>query len=680
MLKPLLIEIGVEELPAVPLLKELSEIEKKWSVILEKNGLLGQFEFYYTPRRLVLWHREFKTQQEDKIEEFFGAPVEMAIKEGVATPAALGFAKKCGVEFSELGRGQKGGKEVLYFSRTLKGKPSGEILGEMIDQWIKSLSFGKSMRWGSNQESFIRPIRWINVMMGEQAVDVELFGVASEATTQVHRISHFEAKVVDSIHHYFDLLKEGSVTLFPQERREHILASFAKLEKQQGITIEVDVDLLDEVVAITEHPTPLIGSFDAAFLELPPEVIITSMKEHQRYFPVFKDGKLINAFCVVSNALCDDFSKVIEGNERVLRPRLSDALFFYRNDLKKGLVTKGLEKIVFMNGLGTLAEKITREKIVAGVLHDLVGISMNIDKTALMRAMDLAKADLMSEMVYEFTELQGLMGYYYALALGESNDVAIAIKEQYLPNGEDSALPSTPLSAIVAMSLKLDTLIGMFSIGEIPTGSRDPFALRRAVNGLIKIAVEHQIPLNFSTLIDKLASHYPIGKEYKKNIETFIIERLGGAYVGVNPSIIQAVVAKDTAVELDVLALDRKIRAVNGIASSDTFIEAFSTFKRVSNILKDDVMSNVFVVDPALLHEDAERHLYEAAFLVIKDQHTTLEERLDALFGLKDLLNSFFDKVMVNADDLQVRANRKALVGMIYQEIYAIADIKNITL
>lgn len=680
MLKPLLIEIGVEELPAVPLLKELSEIEKKWSTILEKNGLLGHFEFYYTPRRLVLWHHEFKTQQEDKVEEFFGAPVEMAIKEGVPTPAALGFAKKCGVEFSELGRGEKGGKAVLYFSRTVEGKPSSEILGEMIDQWIKSLSFGKSMRWGSNQESFIRPIRWVNVMMGAQVIDIELFGVASKAATHVHRISHFEAKTVNSIHHYFDLLKEGSVTLFPQERREHILESFAKLEKEQGITIEVDEDLLDEVVAITEHPTPLIGSFDVAFLELPPEVIITSMKEHQRYFPVFKDGKLINAFCVVSNALCEDFSKVIEGNERVLRPRLSDALFFYRNDLKKGLVTAGLEKIVFMNGLGTLAQKIQREKIVAGVLYDLVGTSMNIDKTALMRAMDLAKADLMSEMVYEFTELQGLMGYYYALALGESNDVAIAIKEQYLPNGEESALPSTPLSAIVAMSLKLDTLIGMFSIGEIPTGSRDPFALRRAVNGLIKIAVEHNIPLNFSTLIDKLVPHYPTGKEYKKNIETFIIERLGGAYVGVNPSIIQSVVSKGLAVELDVLELDRKIRAVNTIASSDSFVNAFSTFKRVSNILKDETMEKAFSVNESLFDADAERELYRLASSVVSSSYASLEERLDALFALKTPLDSFFDNVMVNAEDLNVRANRKALVGMIYQEIYAIADIKNITL
>lgn len=678
MLKPLLIEIGVEELPAVPLLKELAEIEKKWLSVLEKNALLGEFEFYYTPRRLVLWHREFKTRQDNRVEEFFGAPVEIAIKDGVPTPAALGFAKKCGVEFDQLSRAEKGGKEVLYYSRNIEGQSSKAILGEMIEQWIKSLSFGKSMRWGSNHESFIRPIRWVNVTLGEELVDVELFGVRSASETYVHRISHFEAKKVDSIHHYFDVLKAGSVDLYPQSRRESILAHFAALEREHGITIEIDEDLLDEVVAITEHPTPLLGKFDENFLELPPEVIITSMKEHQRYFPVFKEGKLINAFVVVSNALTDDFSKVIEGNERVLRPRLSDALFFYRNDLKKGLSTEGLEKVVFMNGLGTLAEKIEREKVVASTIANLIYDNINPD--SLDRAMSLAKADLMSEMVYEFTELQGLMGYYYALALGESADVATAIKEQYLPTGEESALPSTMLSAIVAMSMKVDTLIGMFSIGEIPTGSRDPFALRRAVNGIIKIAVAHQIPLNFSTLIDQLSSLYPQGKEYKKNIETFVIERLGGAYVGINPSIIQAVVAKDDTIELDVLDIDRKIRAVASIASSDSFIEAFSTFKRVSNILKDEAMDKGFSVNESLFENDAERNLYTTATSAISASYETLEERLDALFALKAPLDTFFDNVMVNAEDLAVRANRKALVGMIYAEIYSIADIKNITL
>lgn len=682
MLKPLLIEIGVEELPAVPLLKELNEIEKKWAAVLEKNALMGEFEFYYTPRRLVLWHREFKTAQDDRTEEFFGAPVEIAFKDGVPTPAALGFAKKCGVEFDQLSRAEKGGKEVLYYARTLQGRPSAQILGSMIETWIKSLSFGKSMRWGSNTESFIRPIRWLNVMLGEEQVEAELFGVRSAPFTHVHRISHFEPKPVASIQSYFDILKSGSVLLFPEERRKRILDQFAQLEKMHGISIEVDADLLDEVVAITEYPTPLVGKFDENFLELPPEVIITSMKEHQRYFPVFKDGKLINAFVVVSNALTEDFSKVVEGNERVLRPRLSDALFFYRNDLKKGLSTAGLEKVVFMNGLGTLADKIEREKkIVSELAQTCSAHGVAVYETSLVRAVEFAKADLMSEMVYEFTELQGLMGSYYYRSLypNDNAEIADAIKEQYRFSGEEI---TTPLSAVVNIAMKLDTLIGMFSIGEIPTGSRDPFALRRAVNGIIAIALKYAVPLNIGEFIRRpsVAQLYPANTDYIKNIEAFVVERLPGAYPDINPSIIHSVVSKEGSVNLDIIDIDRKIRAVASIASSDSFVDAFSTFKRVSNILKDEAMDKAFSVDAALFENDAERALYTAASSVIAADYTSVEERLDALFGLKAPLDLFFDNVMVNAEDLNVRANRKALVGMIYREIYAIADIKNITL
>ncbi len=674
MVEPLLIEIGVEELPAVPLLKELPEIEKKWATILEKNGLLCEFEFYYTPRRLVVWHREFKTSQEDSVEEFFGAPVEMAIKEGLPTPAALGFAKKCGVPFEELSRGTKGGKEVLYYAKNLQGKPSAQLLHGMIEQWIKSLNFGKSMRWGSNTESFIRPIRWLNVMLGEKCVEATLFGVASHSSTYVHRISHFYAKPIESIHHYFEVLKQGSVSLFPQERRDMILKAFATLEENHGITIEVDEDLLAEVVAITEHPTPLLGNFDDHFLELPPEVIITSMKEHQRYFPVFKEGKLTNAFVVVSNALSENFSHVIEGNERVLRPRLSDALFFYRNDLKKGLSTAGLEKVVFMNGLGTVAEKIQREKIVAQKLlaqSKAYGLFTDDEtiKGDLERAMGLAKADLMSEMVYEFTELQGIMGYYYALALGENDRVAQAIKEQYHFTGEPI---SSPLSAIVNMAMKLDTLIGMFSIGEIPTGSRDPFALRRAVNGIMSIALKHAIPLNFSTFIPSVKGLYGTDRDYLSTLETFITERLAGVYPEVNPSIIQAVVNRESPF-LDVLALDSKIQKVDEMAKSDDAKASFSLIKRLANILKEEYVDG----DPdAERFNDHERALYAKFSLIIEQ----FGDNLETLFDIKTALDAFFVNVMVNDENVDIRANRKKLLNTIYQKFALYADFKQITL
>ncbi len=670
MTKPLLIEIGVEELPAVPLLKELPEIEKKWALLLEKNGLMCEFEFYYTPRRLVLWHREFKVQQDDRMEEFFGAPVEMAIKDGIPTPAALGFAKKCGVGFNELGSNEKNGKEVLYYSRTIAGQESAGLLNDMINQWIKSLNFGKSMRWGSNLESFIRPIRWVNVMLGEKQVEVELFGVVSHPSTYVHRISCFEATPVNSLHGYFDILKNGSVTLFPQERRVTILAAFSALEKEHGVSIEVDEDLLDEVVAITEHPTALLGKFDESFLALPPEVIITSMKEHQRYFPVFKDGKLINAFVVVSNALADDFTQVVEGNQRVLRPRLSDGLFFYHNDLKKGLTTQGLEKVVFMNGLGTVAQKIEREIEIAKSL----ALSMEIDLTMLHKAVSLAKADLMSEMVYEFTELQGLMGSYYFQALYPHEDMVIAqaIKEQYKFSGDDI---SSPLSAVVNIAMKLDTLIGMFSIGEIPTGSRDPFALRRAVNGIVSIVLKHKIPLDISEFInrDNIKLLYPQDKEYANNIEAFVIERLSGFYPDVNPSIIAAVVNREEGRFLDILALDDKISKVDEMAKSSDAKESFSLIKRLANILKDGY--EVGLPDEKLFGS-YERILYDKHFQIINDLGMSLEVQ----FEIKKSLDDFFTNVMVNDDNLEIRTNRKKLLAMIYEQFNKFADFKQITL
>jgi len=671
MLKPLLIEIGVEELPAVPLLKELKNIEKKYTDILEKNSLLCEFEFYYTPRRLVLWHREFQTSQPDSVEEFFGAPLAVAYKDGEPTPAANGFAKKCGVSLDELSTATKGGKEVLYYKKDIKGQDSKLLLSEIINEWIKSLEFGKSMRWGSSSEKFIRPIRWVNVMLGDELVDVELYGVKSTKSTFVHRISNFNSISVDGAKDYFDTLKDGGVTLYQEQRRENILNNFSSLEKDNGVKIEVDSELLDEVVAITENPTALLGSFDEEFLTLPPEVIITSMKEHQRYFPVFKDGKLINKFCVVSNALTDDFSYVIEGNETVLRPRLADGLFFYNNDLKNGLSTKGLEKVAFFKGLGTVADKIEREVKIANKLFDTYNIDASKDD--LNKAVKLAKADLMSEMVYEFTELQGLMGGYYAEAAGENETVVTAIKEQYLPDGEDSELPSTPLSAIVAMSLKLDTLLALFSINQIPTGSRDPFALRRAVNGLIRITKEHNLEFDIVKTLNDLASEYE--NIDMKKLENFFLERVR-QYFKVNPSIIEAVLSTG---ERELLNIAKKIEALNNIANSESFSESFSTFKRVANITKDIDLSADLSVDSKLFEEVAETNLYDAYSKVISSNYESYEEELDALLGLKPYLDKFFEDVMVNAEDEAVKNNRKSLVTSIYKSILNIADIKEVS-
>ncbi len=672
MLKPLLIEIGVEELPAIPLLKELQNIEKKYLEILEEYKLISEFEFYYTPRRLVIYHREFATKQADSVEEFFGAPLAVAYKDGVPTKAAEGFARKCGVSLDELSTSVKNSKEVLYYKKDVAGKPSSELLPEIVNRWLKSLDFGKSMRWGSLQESFIRPIRWVNTQLGDELVPMHIYGVDSAKKTFVHRIANFDALDVDNIKSYFDTLKNGGVTLFQDMRALKITNDIQNIEKEQGVSVEIDEDLFEEVVAITENPTALLGSFDEKFLELPPEVIITSMKEHQRYFPVFKDGKLVNKFVVVSNALTDDFSEVIAGNERVLRPRLADGLFFWENDLKNGLSIEGLEKITFFKGLGSVADKIEREKHIALALFEKFDIDAK--KEDLERAVTLAKADLMSEMVYEFTELQGIMGYYYALKAGESKDVALAIKEQYLPEGEESPLPSTPLSAIVAMSLKLDTLLALFSINQIPTGSRDPFALRRAVNGLVRIVNAFGFRFDINKDLKELAQNYE-GIDFEK-LENFILERIK-RYYKVNPSIIEAVLASG---ERELLALGQKIEILDNLANSEGFDDVTSTFKRVANITKDMDLSSELRVDETLLQENAEKALYKRYQEVINTQHASLEEELDALLGLKPELDAFFEAVMVNAEDEALKNNRKALVASIYKSILKFADIKEVSI
>jgi glycyl-tRNA synthetase beta chain len=681
MTQPLLIEIGVEELPAIPLLKIVSRIEKSWGAILSEYKLDNDFRFIYTPRRLVLKHEAMPVQQEDSIAELFGPPVQAAFKDGEPTKAAEGFARKCGVPLEEVGRSEKNGKEVLYFKKEEKGAQSASLLQEMIEKWIASMAFGKMMRWGSRSDEFIRPVRWLQVRMGEALVPVELFGVHSDTKTYLHRMVNYEAVEVPTIDAYESVLAEGAVMLEPQKREAVILEQFDALESEHNIVIERDDALLAEVVAITENPKALVGTFDELFLELPPEVIMTSMKEHQRYFPVFERGKIANKFVVVSNAYTEDYSKVVAGNERVLKPRLADGLFFYRNDLKNGLRTDGLEKVQFIDGLGSLADKIERERHIAirllALYMDRVEAATGKDSATLEKAMDraitLAKADLMSEMVYEFTELQGLMGYYYAKALGEDELVYTAIKEQYMPVGEGAELPGTVFSSIVAMSIKLDTLFGLFSVGKIPTGSKDPFALRRAVNGIVRIVTTFDLPFNIEDMITLLKGEYTAFDT--QLLSDFIIERINKS-LDANPSVIAAVLASG---ERDINEIAKKVAALNEIVSSDEFKEQFTTFKRVANISKDVDLEGDLSIDVSLFREDAEVSLYNAYEKVLNGEYPDYKTRLEALFGLKRELDAYFDDVLVNAEDEDLKRNRLHMIASIYKTFRDIADIKEIT-
>ncbi len=683
MIKPLLIEIGVEELPAIPFLKELPNIETLWMSILEKNALECAFEFYYTPRRLVLWHTEFPTAQSAREEEFFGAPLSVALKEGEPTAAALGFAKKCGVDFSEITTTLKDVKEVLYYKKMLEGAAAKALIPEMIAEFLKGLNFGKSMRWGFLEESFIRPIRWFGCMLGDEHVPFSLFGVESTTFSYPHRSVSYEPFAYMFAGDYFERLANRGVILYPNKRRELILEQFKAIEALEGVHIEIDEDLLAEVVAITEYPKALIGSFEERFLRLPPEVIITSMKENQRYFPVFKNGLLSNHFIVVSNAISDDYALIVKGNEKVLRARLSDALFFFDNDLKNGLSFEGLKDVVYLDGLGSIFDKEFREKNIASYLSKNYMPRLQSEnpsfessklETLMSRAILLSKCDLLSEMVYEFTELQGLMGYYYATAMKEEGIVCLAIKEHYLPKSEESELPSSLFSSIVALSYKLDSLMALFSIDKIPTGTKDPYALRRAVNGIIKIVLEQRLSFDIKRDLSALSVHY---KAFDLGVlETFFLERLY-QFFNVNPSIVKAVINSG---ERDIVILSDKVNALASIVASVGFKEMFSTFKRVANIIKSLDASETVIVNEALFDSPFEKELFEAFTKVTQVSYASFEENLDALFALKPYIDGFFDNVMVNTEDLHVRLNRQNLIVSIYTAFKSIADIKEISI
>ncbi|VAY86856.1 Glycyl-tRNA synthetase beta chain [hydrothermal vent metagenome] len=677
MIKPLLIEIAVEELPAIPFLKELPNIEKKWENILESNSLLCDFNFYYTPRRLVFWHREFKIAQDNKTVEMFGAPIKIAFENGnfsgKPTGAAIGFARKCGVSVDELDRIDQGRGEVLYFKSEVKGNKSRDLLNKMVNTLISSLNFDRHMKWGNRKDSFIRPVRGLSIVLGEELIDGELYGMRSTMTSFPHRMVSYEPFKFDFAGDYFCKLDNNGVILYQDERRKIILDQMKVIQRNKNITIDIDNNLLDEIVAITEYPTVLLGEFDEEFLNLPKEVIISSMKEHQRYFAVYENDKITNKFIVVSNAKTDDFSHIIAGNEKVLKPRLSDSMFFYKNDIKNGLSNKGLENITFVNGLGSVYEKCKREVKIALYLAKLFNID---DKQELLKkTIMMSKADLLTDMVYEFTNLQGLMGYYYAKINGEDQLLCTALKEQYLPDSESSLLPSNTFSCIVAISNKLDSIMGLFSVNMIPTGSRDPFGLRRASAGIFKICIEHNLHLDLGGAIDNSIDNYSNLK--KDKVLEFMFERLYQLYNDINPSVIKSVIRSG---ETDLLRLSLKIKALNLIVLSSDFKELSHTFKRVSNIIKDIDTSLTLDVNTTLFEDNSEKVLYTKLTNITNKAYATYDEKLDALITLKPQLDDFFENVFVNHENKNIKMNRKNIIGKVYQSFKTIADIKEITI
>lgn len=673
MKKDLLVEILCEELPAIPFLKEEPHILAKWNKVASKFALEASFEFFYTPRRLVLLSRDFPVAQEEVEVEFFGPPLELAyiqgdIKQGLSR-AGEGFLKKCNT--TQVQSRIKDGREVMYFSQKIAGKRSENLLGEMITEWLESLHFGKSMRWGAVSMPFIRPIRNIVVFFDKKALDLEVWGLRISSQTFLHRDCGFEPKEIRSLDHYRDVLKQGGVILDPKERRSKILQEVAEIENRHNIKVELDSELLSEVVAITEHPSVLLGRFESKFLTLPKEIIITSMKENQRYFAVYKGDELDCGFVVVVNSTHQDTQLMLEGNEKVLKARLSDAMFFYRNDLKKPLASYDLSNIVFVEGLGSMQDKVQREKQIA--LYLLRG-EENQD---LLEAISIAKSDLLSEVVGEFPSLEGIMGSYYVMHEAKegiphrSDRIACAIREQYFHGGDHA--PSSLFSAYVALSFRLDTLLSLFALGKIPSGSKDPYALRRAGNAVLRILQIHPIALSQEDLY-RLSAIYPtsLDLDVADKLWGFLLERMEGV-LRINASILRSVIKGG---EKDLGKLMQKSLALHELFDQTDKEAMMVTFKRVANITKDAQRQEI---NSELFETPQEHELYRRLEAIKAQGIIEIKSYLRSLFDLRDVLDAFFESVMVNVEEKAVRDNRKALVYEMYLMFLEIGDIKEIS-
>ena len=676
----LFIEIGTEELPAIPFLKELPNILDKFYAALSAQQISGQCRFDYTPRRLVV-RGQIDARQQDGIEEFFGPPVSVAYQNGAPSKAFDGFLKRTGASKEEVRTTQKDGKEVLYYQKHTKGQETRAIIADIVRDFVQRLHFGKTMRWGTLSESFIRPVRTLCVMLDDALIDMDLFGIKSAKQTFIHRALGFEPRGFETQAAYENLLEQNGVILDSEARKQRILRQIEMIEAKEGIRVGLDSELLSEIVAITEYPTALLGHFDAHFLTIPQEMIITSMKENQRYFPLFKGENLYNGFVVVSNAFKGDDSLIVKGNERVLRARLSDALFFYQNDLRTGFMPQALENVRFVEGLGSMADKVRRESAIAlslGALYmqklqELTGKDTSTIEGLLRQAAQFTKADLVSESVFEFTELQGIIGGSMAAHAGHDALVVGAIADQYLPKSQEDALPRNLFAAIFALAYRLDNLLALFSIGKIPSGSKDPFSLRRAANGIIRIVLAFGLEFDVHERLQQFAPHYAAFDTAK--LTQFILERLG-AFYDVNASLITAVLASG---ERDLCAIDKRLVAL-GEAKQDELGALGAIFKRVANITQGLSLDNLPEIRTEILNASEELELYHAFEALKARKYASLTEELHALLALREILDRYFDKVLVNAPDVALRDNRKALLARIYKEFLKIADFKEISI
>ena len=683
-----LVEIGTEELPPKALKSLMVAFGQNMEEGLSRERLPHEgLSTYASPRRLAVLARNLASSQDDRQFEQKGPPVSVSFDaDGDPTPAARAFAAKCGVAVEALGRAKSGKGEWLAFQSVEAGRSAAELLPAIVARALDGLPVPRRMRWGAVEHEFARPVHWVLMLHGRNVVDGSVLGIKAGGSTRGHRFLAPGERVVERPADYLGVLESAFVLADFDRRREQIVNGVAQVAATSGGAAIGSDSLYDEVAALTEWPVPLIGRFDAAFLALPREVIIATLSSHQRYFAVEgSDGKLMAAFVTVANLVSEDPDRVRDGNERVVRPRLADAVFFWEQDRKLSLEARlpALDDIVYQKGLGSLGDKSRR---VAG-LSVLIAEQLGADPEPVLRAATLAKCDLLTGMVSEFPELQGVMGRYYALACGEPPSVASAIGEQYLPRFSGDVLPETPAGRILALAEKLDTVAGIFSLGMKPTGNRDPFGLRRAALGVVRIIVERNLELDLTVLIEKACELQQPQIEratLQSELYDFLLDRMRSYYtdqLALAPEVFEAVRAKRPVSLAD---FDARVKAVSAFLQLEAAASLAASNKRIANILRQANYEEYRAVDESSLQEDAEKKLNAAVTAAQASVAPLLEQReyskvLTALAGLRPAVDAFFDKVMVMTDDAALRQNRLALLAALRTLFLDIADISRLS-
>ncbi len=674
-----LVELGTEELPP----KALAKLAEAFCAGIEKGlkdaGLdFAKAQAYAAPRRLAVLVDQLATQQPDRSINLDGPPLQAAFDaEGEPTQAALGFARKCGVDLAEIDR--SGPK--LKFSRTIEGQPAAQLLPGIVEASLNDLPIPKRMRWAARKEEFVRPTQWLVMLFGEQVIDCEILAQRAGRESRGHRF-HSPGQVhISKPSSYLEDLRGAHVIADFAERRELIAKRVEQLAGEQNGTAIVPPALLDEVTALVEWPVPLVCSFEERFLEVPQEALITTMQDNQKYFCLLDaNGKLLPRFITVANIESKDPAQIVAGNEKVVRPRLTDAEFFFKQDKKQKLdsFNDRLKNVVFQAQLGTVYDKAERVSRLAGLIAERTGG----DKQRAVRAGLLCKCDLATEMVGEFPEMQGIAGYYYALNDGEPEDVALALNEQYMPRGAGGELPSTLTGAAVAVADKLDTLVGIFGIGMLPTGSKDPYALRRAALGVLRILIEKQLDLDLVEAVNFAIGQF--GTQVKSagladQVLEFIFDRLRARYEdeGVDVAAYLSVRAVQPGSALD---FDQRVQAVQAFRTLPEAEALAAANKRVSNLLAKFEAKLPEAVEPRWFDNATEFSLYSAiqqAEQAVQPLAAARQyrEALERLAHLRGPVDAFFEAVLVNAEDASVRANRYALLARLRGLFLGVADI-----